>query len=253
MALTLYQSRPTRAHRVHPVTKCCGLLTFVAAAFLVDRPEWLAPLGVAALAGVLAVGGRDTLRRFRVMFVLVFVFTTVTWTFFATRPWGPSWNGFLFGVSTGVRLDTFLVGGLLFLSITRVEEIAYALGQAGVPNTVGFTLTLAFRLVPVFFDAAMTIVEAQRCRGFDATQGSIWTRLRGYVPIIVPVFVGALRRADRMAMALEQRGFNSGRPRTTWVRARAGAADVVVLSACVALMGLYLAVWWNGWGALSHS
>ena len=51
-----------------------------------------------------------------------------------------------------IRLATFLVTGLLFLTTTRMEEVAYALGRLGVPYLVGFTLTLAFRLVPVFFD-----------------------------------------------------------------------------------------------------
>lgn len=251
MALTLYLPTSSAAHRLHPVTKCLGLLAFVLAAFLVDRPEWLAPLGIAAAAGLLAVGATATLRRFRAMFVLVFVFTTVVWTLFYTRPWGPSREGALFGLSTGVRLDTFLVGGLLFLSVTRVEEVAYALGRAGVPYKVGFTLTLAFRLVPVFFDAAYTIMQSQRCRGLDLSQGSLLTRLRGYVPIIVPVFIGALRRADRMAMALELRGFNSGRPRTTWVRARFGAADVVAGMLCVAVVALYVTAWRTGSGSFA--
>jgi energy-coupling factor transport system permease protein len=253
MPLTLYRPTGGRAHRLHPVTKCLALVGFVIAAFLVDRPVWLLPLGALALAGLVAVGGGETLRRFRVMFVLLFVFTTVTWTFFNTRPWGPSVAGFVFGIATGLRLGTFLVGGLLFLTVTRIEEIAYALGRLGVPYTVGFTLTLAFRLVPVFFDAAFSIVDAQRCRGFDASRGHVLARLRGYVPIIVPVFIGALRRADRMAMALELRGFNSGRPRTTWVRARAGRADAIVAVGGLVLVGLYVAVWWSGSGALPHS
>ena len=249
MSLTLYRSPPTAPHRLHPVTKCLGLLAFVVAAFLVDRPAWLAPLGGLALLGLLAIGAGATLRRFRLMFVLVFVFTTGTWTLFAARPWGPTWSGFWFGIATGVRLDTFLAGGLFFLSITRVEEMAYALGRAGVPYTVGFTLTLAFRLVPVFFDAAFTIVDAQRCRGFDLSQGNLLTRLRRYVPIIVPVFIGALRRADRMAMALELRGFNSGRPRTTWIRAQVGRADAFVLGCLLLVVSLYVGLWWTGRGA----
>src|SRR5206468_3908909 len=82
--------------------------------------------------------------------------------------------------------------------------------------------TLAFRLVPVFFDAALAVVQAQRCRGLELGRGGIVARLRRFVPILVPVLIGALRRADRMAMALELRGFNSGRPRTTYLRAPAG-------------------------------
>ena len=61
--------------------------------------------------------------------------------------------------------------GILFLSVTRIEEFAYALTRLGMPYKVGFTMTLAFRLVPVFVDAAATVVQAQRCRGLDFERG----------------------------------------------------------------------------------
>jgi energy-coupling factor transporter transmembrane protein EcfT len=71
------------------------------------------------------------------------------------------------------------------------------------------------------------------------------------VPVIVPVLIGSLRRADRMAMALELRGFNSGRPRTTYLRARAGTADVVAGVLAVAAVVTYLTLWASGAGALN--
>jgi len=252
MALTLYVPAASPFHRLHPVTKCALLGGVVLAAFMVDAPLLLAPLGLGAAVLCAAAGGADSLRRFRTMFVVVFVFTLVVWTLFYGGALRPSWTGFLFGLSTAFRLETFLAAGLFFLAVTRVEEVAYALGRVGVPYVVGFTLTLAFRLVPVFFEAAATILQAQRCRGLDLAHGGPLTRLRRYVPVIVPVFVGALRRADRMAMALELRGFNAGRPRTTYLRARAGAADVVAVALVALLAGGYVALWAAGVGALDR-
>src|SRR5262249_14514646 len=162
----------------------------------------------------------------------------------------PTEAGFLYGLSTAIRLDTFLAAGILFLTVTRVEEVAYALGRLGLPYTVGFTLTLAFRLVPVFFDAALSVVQAQRCRGLEFARGGLVARLRRFVPVIVPVLIGALRRADRMAMALELRGFNSGRPRTTYLRARAGTADAVAGAVAAATAAAYVALWATGHGVL---
>ena len=203
MALTLYVPAPTALHRLHPVTKLAALLAVIVAAFLVDRPVLLLPLAVVTLALLVPAHGLANLRRLRAMFLLVFVFTLVIWTFFYRTVFVPSYAGFLFGLSTALRLDTFLAVGLLFLTTTRVEEVAYALGRLGVPYQVGFTLTLSFRLVPVFFDAALSVVQAQRCRGLEFSRGGLVARLRRYVPVIVPVLIGALRRADRMAMALE--------------------------------------------------
>ena len=185
------------------------------------------------------------------MFVLVFVFSLVVWTLFYGGRFGATYAGFLYGLSTAIRLDTFLAAGILFLTTTRVEEVAYALGRLGVPYTVGFTLTLSFRLVPVFFDAALAVVQAQRCRGLELGRGGIVARLRRFVPILVPVLIGALRRADRMAMALELRGFNSGRPRTTYLRARAGRADALAGAVLATTTIAYVALWRSGLGLLS--
>jgi energy-coupling factor transport system permease protein len=252
MALTLYVPGASPLHRLHPVTKLGLLVAFVVAAFMVDRPVVLLPLAAAVFALLAVSGGLANVVRLRVMFVLVFVFTLVVWTFFYRSLFVATRAGFLYGLSTAIRLDTFLAAGLLFLSTTRVEEVAYALGRLGLPYRVGFTLTLAFRLVPVFFDAALTVVQAQRCRGLEFGKGGVVARLRRFVPIIVPVLIGALRRADRMAMALELRGFNSGRPRTTYLRARAGGADVAAGAVLAMTTVVYLALWRSGLGLLGR-
>jgi len=249
--LTLYVPAATRLHRLHPVTKVGGLVGFIVAAFVVDRPLALVPLVAGVFALLVPAGGLPNVRRLRVMFVLVFVFTLVIWTFFYRGVLTPTRAGFFYGLSTAMRLDTFLAAGILFLTTTRVEEVAYALGRVGVPYTVGFTLTLAFRLVPVFFDAALAVLQAQRCRGLELARGGLVRRLRRFVPVLVPVLIGALRRADRMAMALELRGFNSGRPRTTYLRARAGRADAVAGIVVVATTAAYLALWASGVGRLT--
>jgi len=249
--LTLYVAAPTALHRLHPVTKLGLLAAFVVAAFMVDRPLLLVPLAAAIVVLLAVAGALSNVRRLRVMFLLVFSFTLVVWTFFYQSILVPTYAGFLYGLSTAIRLDTFLATGILFLSTTRVEEVAYALGRLGLPYTVGFTLTLAFRLVPVFFDAALSVVQAQRCRGLEFGRGGLVARLRRFVPIIVPVLIGALRRADRMAMALELRGFNSGRPRTTYLRARAGRADVLAGTLAVATAATYVVLWAAGIGTLA--
>ena len=250
MALTLYVPAASPVHRLHPVTKLAGLLAFVVAAFLVDRPVVLLPLTAGVFALLAVAGGFPNVRRLRVMFVLVLVFTVVVWTIFYRRGAGPTWEGFEYGLSTAIRLDTFLAAGILFLTTTRVEEVAFALGRLGVPYKIGFTLTLAFRLVPVFFDAAVSVVQAQRCRGLEFGRGGPVTRLRRFVPVIVPVLIGALRRADRMAMALELRGFNSDRPRTTYLRAEAGARDAVAGAIATVTVVAYVALWLSGAGTL---
>jgi energy-coupling factor transport system permease protein len=111
-------------------------------------------------------------------------------------------------------------------------------------------MTLAFRLVPAFLESTMTVVQAQRCRGFNFDEGNVVQRIRRYVPVIVPVFIGALRRADGMAMALEARGFQSGRQRTALEEYRFRGRDVIGLLVALALTALYVGLWRAGFGQL---
>jgi len=148
------------------------------------------------------------------------------------------------------KLSTFLATGALFLSTTRVEEFAYAFTLLGLPYRLSFTMTLAFRLVPLFLEAAFTVIQAQRCRGLDIHRGPLPQRLRHYVLVLIPVFMGALRRADHMAIALEVRGFNSGFPRTSYLRAPWRVSDTLALCAVMAVTLAYLSLWWAGYGQI---
>jgi energy-coupling factor transport system permease protein len=185
---------------------------------------------------------------------MVFAMTFIIWTLFfrggeALFTWGPiriSVAGLHFALGMAIKLDTFLGVGIAFLSTTKIEEFAYALTRVGMPYKLGFTMTLAFRLVPVFVDAAATVVQAQRCRGFNFDEGNLLQRMRRYVPVIVPVFMGALRRADGMAMALEARGFQARTQRTAFEHFPFRTSDGVALCVAIAVAALYVALAYVG-------
>jgi len=71
------------------------------------------------------------------------------------------------------------------------------------------------------------------------------------MPIVVPVFMGALRRADAMAMALETRGFGRRTERTSFARSRFGLRDAAAAALLVFVVGSYLWAWSHGYGRLS--
>lgn len=255
MPLFLYIDHRSALHRLHPAVKALGMMCFFVAAFVSEQPAALVPLCVGVIGLLQLAQAWPNVRRLRVLFFLVFVMTFVVWSLFfrGGTPWfrlGPislSPTSLRFALGMAMKLATFLGIGVVFLSTTKIEEFAYALTRLGMPYKLGFTMTLAFRLVPVFLDAATTVVQAQRCRGFDFDQGSVLQRMRRYVPVIVPVFIGALRRADGMAMALEARGFQAQHVRTSYEHYRFRGSDGLVLVSCVAVAGLYLALWYAGY------
>ena len=253
MALSLYLEHASWLHRRHPIAKTVALVLLFVAAFFLDHPLLLAPLLGLVLFATVTTGSLPVLYRMRWLMIPVFFFTTIIWTIFYPAPAGVPVDrlvAFRYGLGMALRLETYLATGFLFLATTTIEEFATALAALGLPYRAGFVLTLAFRLVPVFLDAALTVRDAQRCRGLDFTQGSIRERIARYVPVIVPVFIGGLRRADQMAVALEVRGFSSGRPRTALPRPGVGVPDVVLIVAAAALAGVVIWLRWHGIGRL---
>lgn len=254
MALTLYLESATPLHRLHPATKLGGMVALFFSAFVSDTPLALAPLlaTAAALAG--ASGALMNVWRLRALFLTAGTMTFLAWLAFYGKgevllQAGPLLvrdKSLLFASGMSLKMLSFLTIGVLFLSVTTIEEFAYSLVRVGIPFKFGFTLTLAFRLVPAFVDSAMTVVQAQRSRGFEFDEGGLVQRARRYIPIIVPVFIGALRRADGMAMALEARGFQNAVKRTSYVTFAARRADGVAAVAALAVAGTYSVLWWGG-------
>ena len=259
MPLFLYLDRNTFIHRRHPLVKVLALLLFFVAAFVMEHPAFILPLSIGVAALIVWSRSIPTLYRLRILFVFIGVFSVLIWSIFygrgapvAALAFLPvTQEGVLYGFGMATKLSTFLATGALFLSTTRIEEFAYAFTLLGLPYRVSFTLTLAFRLVPLFLESALTVVQAQRCRGLDVHRGPLLQRLRHYVLVLIPVFMGALRRADQMAIALEVRGFNSGRPRSSFQRAPWRLSDVFALMVVIGVTLIYLGLWRAGYGRIA--
>jgi energy-coupling factor transport system permease protein len=258
MRINLYLDRGTVLYRLHPQVKLAILAATFASIYGVERPLVVAP--VAGALAILLAGARATpnVRRFGLMFLAVPIASFVMWTLFyghgqtsaaalGPRPWSEAME---YAAGMSIKLECFLATSVLFLSITRVEEFTEALRGLGMPYRMSFTIALAFRLVPLFLSSALSVVVAQQARGLEFSRGNVFQRLARYMPVIVPVFMGALRRADAMAMALEARGFGRAAVRTTYVRSRFGTRDLVATAAIAIVVGGYLWMWAHGYGKL---
>jgi energy-coupling factor transport system permease protein len=255
LRINLYLDRGTLLHRLHPQVKLAILAATFASIYAIDRPLAVAP--VAAALGALLVGARafPNVRRFAPMFVAVPIASFIMWTLF--YGYGQSAAAALgarvrmeYAAGMALKLESFLAASVLFLSITRVEEFTEALRGLGMPYRMSFTIALAFRLVPLFLASSLSVVAAQRARGLDFTRGNVFARLARYMPVIVPVFMGALRRADAMAMALEARGFGRQTERTTFVRSRFAKRDVVAGAMIVTVVIIYVWAASHGYGRM---
>jgi energy-coupling factor transport system permease protein len=252
----LYRESASWLHRCHPLVRLAVALAVFVAAFLADRVVWQLPLLALAAVMVASSGAAANVWRLRLLFAAVFVMTFLVWALFYGPDGEPpvvelgplpiSRAGLRFALTMAVKLTVFLVAGTVFLTATRVEEFAHALTAAGVPFRIGFAVTLSFRLVPVFLESAQKVVQAQRCRGYDFERGGILERIRRYVPVLVPVFMGALRRTDGLAMALDARGFQMEGRRSRYLHYPLSVLDVAAAAAAATLVAAYVALWSGG-------
>ncbi len=261
MKTTLYIDRATPVHRLHPTAKVFGLFVAFWSIYWVDNPVALLPVIAVVLAIATFIGAWENVYRFRWFFILIVAPTMITWMIFY-REGTPLVNlpiihvsktSILFGLGRGLKVGALVLASVLFLSCTKVEELAVGLSRLGLPYRLGFTITLAFRLVPLFVESALTVVDAQRLRGYDFDTGGPIERARRYVPVVIPVFMGALRKANNMAMALEARGFGLSSAPTSFIEYRMHARDAAAFAFLIAFGAMSFMIYWSGLGAIPIS
>jgi energy-coupling factor transport system permease protein len=103
------------------------------------------------------------------------------------------------------------------------------LSKIGFPaHDLAMMMSIALRFIPAFTEETDKIMKAQASRGSDFESGNIFARIKSYVPILVPLVVGAFKRAEDMAVAMESRCYRGGEGRTKFKVLTFGKPDVVI-------------------------
>ena len=131
-------------------------------------------------------------------------------------------QGLSSAVYMGVRL-VFLIMGSSLMTLTTtpnsltdgLESLLHPLNKIKVPvHDVSMMMSIALRFIPILLEETDKIMKAQIARGADMESGNIIQRAKAMVPILVPLFVSAFRRANDLAMAMEARCYRGGDGRT---------------------------------------
>ncbi|HFE53930.1 MAG TPA: energy-coupling factor transporter transmembrane protein EcfT [Bacteroidetes bacterium] len=157
-------------------------------------------------------------------------------------------EGLVLGLVYGVRLGLLIIFAALLTLTTSPMEIADALdwflrplNRFRVPaHDLVMMLTLSLRFVPTLIDEAERIRKAQVSRGARLT-GNLRERIQGILPLVVPLFLSAFRKADDLALAMEARCYHGGPGRTSYKRLQYRAADYGVLAGVGILLVLSVA------------
>jgi energy-coupling factor transport system permease protein len=224
---------PSAIHRLNPLTKATlATATAIAAVALggLLGPAVLTVVAVgvpAALAGVLGRLLRLTLLlalpiALSAFLINLFFFPGGQDVLFRIGPVTATAEGLGFALEILARILAISGAVTLFYLTTRPADLVVDLERRGVSPRIAFVANASVQTVPAMVDRASQITAAQRARGLD-TEGSVWRRVRGIVPIVGPVVLGSIAEVEERTMALEARAFTRpGRRTLLWAPSDTG-------------------------------
>lgn len=252
--ITLGQYFPGNSvvHRLDPRAKLLLLIVYIVALFV--AVSWISyAVMLICLCTVIAISKippKAILRGMKPL-VMILIFTAVLNIFFSQGEtvlvsfWKLTitLEGLLRAVQMMVRI-LMLVSGTFLLTYTTspialtdaLESLLGPLKGIHVPvHELSMMMCIALRFIPTLIEETDKIMSAQRSRGADFENGSLMERVKALIPILVPLFISAFRRADELATAMECRCYHGGEGRTALRVLRYQTADWLSLTAFVAL------------------
>ena len=242
-------------HRLDPRVKIVLTFLYIVILFAASNPIGLS-VGIFFLVtayGVSRVPPKMILKSLKPVLPII-VFTTVLNIFFIEGEPLWQWKFIVItkeGVTTAVIMSVriiCLIAGTSLLTYTTspialtdgLERLMSPLKKIRFPvHEMAMMMTIALRFIPTLIEETEKIMSAQKARGADMESGGLVQRARALIPVLIPLFVSAFRRADELAMAMECRCYRGGEGRTRMKQLHMGASDAVcALFALLCLLGV---------------
>lgn len=255
--ITLGQYYPVKSfvHDLDPRVKIVLTIAFIVAVFLGSSLWAMIPITAFILIAAKAANlplklllkGIKPLRIILIFTFLLNLFFTAgetvllqVWKIRVTQ------EGLLLAIRFSMRL-VFLVTGASLLTLTTqpvvltdgLERLMSPLAKLGFPaHELAMMMSIALRFIPTLLEEADKIMKAQMARGADFESGKLLQRARAMVPLLVPLFVSAFRRAGDLAMAMEARCYHGGEGRTRLRVLKITHKDYIACAAVAALIAV---------------
>lgn len=252
--ITLGQYFPgdTLAHRLDPRTKLILVVLYIVGLFCA---KYFWTYALAAL--VLAICVRISRVRLKALVrglkpVLIIITFTAVLNLFYTKGEEPLWQwhflsiypeGILAAIFMVLRITLLIMGTFLLTYTTSpihltdgMESLMNPLKKIHVPvHELSMMMSIALRFIPTLIEETDKIMSAQKARGADFDTGNLLQKAKALVPLLVPLFISAFRRADELAIAMECRCYHGGEGRTRLRQLKLKGIDIAALVFAVLL------------------
>ena len=240
-------------HKFDPRLKLVLTIAYIILLFAASNPLGLA-LSILFLVGMYAVAKipfKLILKSLKPILPIV-VFTAVLNLFFVSGEGEPLVHiGFLTVYAEGVKYAILmavrvmaLIAGTSLLTYTTspivltdaIEQLLKPLGKIHFPvHELAMMMSIALRFIPTLIEETDKIMSAQKARGADFDTGNLLQKAKALVPLLVPLFISAFRRADELAIAMECRCYHGGEGRTRLRQLKLKGIDIAALVFAVLL------------------
>lgn len=264
MDITIGQFYPGESflHKLDARTKIISTMFFVTAVFLASShiAQAIVFLFLLFIIGVSGLPFKMILKSIKPLKVII-IFTLLIHAF--TAPGEPIWSwwimsitreGIEMGVLMSMRLVYLIIGSSLLTFTTSpivltdgIENLLNKFKRFGVPaHELAMMMTIALRFIPTLLEEMDRIVKAQMARGADFTSGNLIKRAKNLLPILIPLFISAFRRADDLATAMEARCYRGGEGRTRMNELVYGSRDIIAFMTIGSFTILLAGLKWSG-------
>ena len=246
----------TFIHRLDPRIKIIIISLFIMSLFFVNSfIPYIFIVGFILL--VIKVSGipiKYILKGLKPLFFIILItfainiFLTKGEVLYKIGPLSITKEGLYFAFFMGLRL-VFLITGTSLLTLTTspivltdgIESLLNPFKKIGIPaHELAMMMTIALRFIPTLLEETDKIMKAQMARGADFESGNILRRAKNLVPLLVPLFINAFRRADELATAMEARCYRGGDNRTRLNELKLVKSDVIALISTMIFFGLII-------------
>ena len=228
--ITLGQYFPgdTVVHRLDPRTKLLLVIIYIVGLFnSIGWASYAFVILVTALSMAISkIKPRSALKGLKPL-VIIIILTAVLNIFYTdgtpiVEGWIITWEGIERAVMMSLRIILLIVGTFMLTYTTSpialtdgLEIMMGPLKKIKIPvHEMSMMMSMALRFIPTLIEETDKIMSAQKARGADFDSGNLFQRAKALLPILVPLFVSALRRADELAVAMESRCYHGGEGRT---------------------------------------
>ena len=262
--ITLGQYYPGNSfiHRLDPRTKILTTLLLIVAVFLANTAMGYGIL-CAMVLFIIAVSGLPFMLVLKSVKPLLFIIL-LTLVLHALMGQGEhvlyQWKfitvteeGLRLGVKMAMRLILLLMISSILTFTTSpiiltdgIEALLRPFRVIGVPaHELAMMMTIALRFIPTLMEETDRIIKAQTARGADFSGGNLLVRAKNMLPILVPLFISAFRRADDLAIAMEARCYRGGEGRTRMHQLAYRSGDVLAFVFAFVMIGVLAFLRWG--------